>query len=89
MKETIVRKGRSAAIFRLFDNVNGSKKMGQDPVAMIDPVSKQLVFDPSEIKQVSLNYCSSLLQKSTPDPEYEREIFVQDRGYMLLAGMPA
>ena len=83
VKETIIQKGRSAAIYKLFDNVNGSKKMGQDPVAMVDPVSKQLVFDPSEIKQVSLKYCTNLLQKSAPDPEYEKEIFVQDMLHLV------
>ena len=78
IKATIAQKGRAAAMFKLFESVNGPKKLGQDPVAMIDPKSNKLVFDPSEIKKISLEYCYNLLQKSTANPGFENEIFVQD-----------
>ena len=50
-------RGRCAAIFNKLKKICGDKKSGQEQVAMIDPASKLPVFEPNQIKSVSLNYC--------------------------------
>ena len=63
-------KGKSAANFRLRDMVLGKKIQPQDPIVLIDPVTKKQVVKAKEIKEVSLNYCLDLLTNKPPDVDY-------------------
>ena len=63
-------KGQSAAIFKLRENIIGSKKNPLEPVAINDPATGFAVLEPEEIKQVSLRYCVQLLTNRLPNPEY-------------------
>ena len=63
-------KGKSAANFRLRDMVLGKKIQPQDPIVLIDPITKKQVVKAKEIKEVSLNYCLDLLTNKPPDVDY-------------------
>ena len=83
IKETNNSKGKSAAIFKLFRNINGSKKLGQEQVAMKDPFSNSYIYDPEEIKRTSLKYCSELLQNSQGEDSFRQEIFIQNMLHLV------
>ena len=68
------KKGKSAVVFNLKENVLGSKKSQQEPAVMKDPVSNKIVTDVEEIKRISLKYCVDLLTNRKPKPEYEQLI---------------
>ena len=73
-----VTKGKTAAVFNLFNKIRGQKKEGAEMLAMKDPESGELVFDPEDLKTTSLNYCVNLLQNTFIDPEYEKEIYIDN-----------
>ena len=73
-----VTKGKTAAVFNLFNKIRGQKKEGAEMLAMKDPESGELVFDPEDLKTTSLNYCVNLLQNTFIDPEYEKEIYIEN-----------
>ena len=76
-------RGRSAAVFNTFQKICGDKKSNQEQVAMIDPVSKVPIFEPNEIKAVSLKYCVDLLTKRNVDEKYEDDFFIQDMIHLV------
>ena len=69
-------KGRTAAIFNLKEKVIGKKKESQESVSIVDPVTKERLFDHDKIKQASLNYVKNLLKNNDPKQEYKHEIDV-------------
>ena len=73
-------KGKSATVFWLRDEVIGKKKHKMDPIALTDPKTGFKVFNPTDIKRVSLDFCMDLLKKKKPKPGYE-EVFRQ-RSYL-------
>ena len=62
MKQT---KGKSSAILSTLQKICGNKKSNQDQVSMKDPNSNLEVFEPNEIKTISLQYCVDLLTQRT------------------------
>ena len=68
------KKGRSALIFNLKEKVVGAKKVGQEATVLIDPVSKEEVNTPSEIKRVSIEYCQNLLTNRDPKEEFIEDL---------------
>ena len=65
-------------MFNTLTKICGDKKESQEQVAMINPVSRAWVYEPNEIKEVSLKYCVDLLTKRNIDKKYEQYFFVQD-----------
>ena len=51
LDDIINSKGKNTAIFKLKDNILGSKKTSQDQEAITDPDTGELVYTPSEIKK--------------------------------------
>ena len=72
-----LKKGNAAAVFSLKESVTGRKRVPQEPAAIRDPSSNQLVTNPSKIKAVTLKYCVDLLTNKTPSPKYEEVIEVK------------
>ena len=70
-------KGNQAALFKLKASVIGDKKAKQEAVCMENPNTGELIFDPSEIKEVSTNYLTELLTNRKPNPGYERDIEIK------------
>ena len=63
-------KGRSAAIFKLREKVIGSKKEGMESVAMKDPITGNILYDPDQLKKASESYLSNLLKNREPKEDY-------------------
>ena len=60
IKEVMLRKkskGKSAAIFHTLQKICGSKKSNQEQVCMKHPQTNLEIYEPKEIKAVSLQYC--------------------------------
>ena len=68
------KKGRSAAIFKLKEQILGSKKSGQDAVCMDDPDTGQIIVEKESLKNASVRYVSKLLTNRDPKEEYKAEI---------------
>ena len=69
-------KGRSAANFKLKEKILGEKKEKQEAVAIEDPITEEMLFDPEKIKEASLNYLKTLLINREPKDEYAKDIEV-------------
>ena len=67
-------KGKSAAIFKMREKLLGNKKATQEQIVVFNPKTGKEVFDPEEIKMVSLEYCVSLLTNREPKPNYKEII---------------
>ena len=76
-------KGKTAAVFKTFYKICGDTKSQQEQVAMIDPVSKVAIFEPDEIKSVSLKYCVDLLTQHTANANFDDDYFLQDMIHIL------
>ena len=74
LKDMKTKKGKSAVVFKLKENVLGSKKAQQEPAVVKDPDTEKLVTDVEEIKRISLEYCVDLLTNRKPKPGYEEII---------------
>ena len=72
------KKGRSAAIFKTLTKICGDRKETQEQVAMIDPLTRAWIYEPNQIKEVSLKYCVDLLTQRNIDKKHEQYFFVQD-----------
>ena len=57
--------GRVGSIFKMKEVINGPKKAGQEPTAIKDPVTGDLVVSNEEIKRVTLEYCKDNLTKKS------------------------
>ena len=76
-------KGKSAAVFNVLNKVRGQRKNGAELVAMKDPDSDDMIFDPEALKSAAINYCANLLQNEEIDPDFEKEIYVENLVHYL------
>ena len=60
-REIKERRGKSAAIFAVKNEVVGSKKIGQEATTVLDPDTNKEITDPDKIKTTVLKYCKNLL----------------------------
>ena len=66
-------KGSSAAIFKLKEQILGSKKEGPEAVSMEDPETGQIIVEKEELKKASVKYVSNLLTNRLPKEEFKIE----------------
>ena len=66
-------KGKSAAIFKLKENIVGIKKTCQEAVTMKDPESGELIVENDKLKEASMKYVSNLLTNRCPKIDYQEE----------------
>ena len=57
--------GRVGSVFKMKELINGPKKSGQEPTAIRDPKTGDLVVSNEEIKKVTLAYCVDNLSKKS------------------------
>ena len=76
-------KGKTAAIFNTMKKIRGDKKSTAELVAMKNPDNDDFIFNPDVLKSVSLDYCSNLLQNSECDPDFKREIYIENLVHYL------
>ena len=74
LKDLKMKKGKSAAVFKLKESVVGTKTTSPDAIVMKDPVSRADLIRTSSIKDAALSYCSNLLRNREPKPEYEIDL---------------
>jgi len=67
-------KGKVGRVYAMKRMVNGGKKETQEPVAIRDPDSGELVVAAEEIKRVTLKYCETNLKQKDDVNVKEREI---------------
>ena len=60
------KKANCGAVFRL------------KAIAIKNPANGNMVYDPEEIKTISLKYCQELLKDKKPDDEYSFDVRVKD-----------
>ena len=53
--------------------VIGKKNAPDEAGTVIDPISKEVLFKPSEITTACVEYCSNLLTNKKPKDEYEKD----------------
>ena len=68
------RKGKVGRVYAMKKMINGGKNEAQEPVAIRDPDSGELVVAADEIKKVTLKYCEGNLKQKDDEKEEEREI---------------
>jgi hypothetical protein len=75
--------GRVGSIFKIKECIMGPKKGTQEPTAVRDPISGDIVVANEEIKRVTLEYCVKNLENSTPDPEVELDTNIKQNSAQL------
>ena len=73
-----MKHGRATKVFKLRERIQGPKKGCQEPNAILDPESKDLVASPDEIKRVALKYCLNVLKNNDVHPEFVIETSLRD-----------
>jgi hypothetical protein len=63
--------GKVGRVWEVRKRVIGAKKMAVEATAIINPKTNNLVVKRSQIKKVSLQYCTDTLANNKPEPEYE------------------
>ena len=64
--------GRVGNVFKMREMIEGSKRKVQEPNAIKDPNTEEIIVASKRIKAVTLQYCVDTLQNNKPDKEYER-----------------
>ena len=70
LEKCLLKRGSTAAVFKLKEKLLGSKKSSPEATAIKDPISGDLITDRKEVLKVTLSYCKSLLDKKKPTDEY-------------------
>ena len=71
-------KGKTSAIFSTLNSIRGKKKTGPEMVAMKDPETGNMIFDPEALKSAPVDYCVKLLQNTNVDPEFKDDIDIEN-----------
>ena len=72
-------KGGSAAVFKLKEQIMGSKKAGQEAVCMEDPETGEIIVERGKLKEASVRYVANLLTNRDPKEEYKREFKIMEK----------
>ena len=56
------------------ESISGPKKGSQEPTAVKDPISGEMVVSNDAIKSVTLDYCVKNLKNKSDDPEVDADI---------------
>ena len=75
LKKIREEKGKCASIYSLREKILGKRKTKEEPTAIMDPETKKLIFKPSEILRVSVEYCQKLLTNDSPKEEFEKNFW--------------
>ena len=70
-------KGNAARVFRLKSDIVGGKKNPQEPTAVKDPVTGEIVTDPTKIKNIVISFVKQLLTNRLPSIGYENDLYVK------------
>jgi hypothetical protein len=65
-------------MFKLAERIRGAKGASQEPTAVKDPNTNEIVVSTQAIKSVVLDYCTDVLRNNEPKDEFENEIKVKE-----------
>ena len=68
------KKDMNQKMYMLKEMVTGPKIKRQEPLAINDPISKELITDKNKIKEKYLEHNVKILTKKEPEKEYEAEL---------------
>ena len=71
-KLKLAKYGRYTNIFKMKEVVAGPKKSQQEPQAVIDSETEELVVGTEEIKKVTLKHCVNSLRNNIPEQKVEQ-----------------
>ena len=74
MLETKSNRGLTAATFQLKEKIVGPKSVSTEAVTVLDPISGNEVNTALAIRQVSLEYCCTLLSSREPAEQFEADL---------------
>ena len=69
--------GRAGSVFKMREAICGPKKKGQEPNAIKNPKTGDLVVSSEEIKKVTLAYCVENLTNNNPDEEVKQLVDIK------------
>ena len=78
-------KGKSAAIFKLKDDILGTKKAEQEAASLIHFKSGVELTNPKDIKGASLQYCVELLRNREPKSEFKVDVELKESVHMMIS----
>ena len=70
-KLKLAKYGRATSVFKMKEVVAGPKKSPQEPHAILDSDTDDLVVDNEVIKKVTLKHCLNTLENNVPEEEVE------------------
>ena len=65
-------------MFTIAERIRGTKGARQEPTAVKDPKTNEIVVSIQVIKNVVLDYCTDVLRNNDPNEEFEKEIQVKE-----------
>ena len=69
---------KSTQMFKIAERIRGAKGASQEPTAVKDPKTNEIVVSTQAIKSVVLDYCTDVLRNNDPKEEFEKEIKVKE-----------
>ena len=68
----LAKYGRATSVFKMKEIVAGPKKAIQEPHAILDKDTDELVIGNEEIKKVTLKHCLKSLENNVPEEEVQQ-----------------
>ena len=82
------KKDFNQRMYKLRDTVVGPKIKAQEPMAINDPVTKELITDSDEIKRVYLEHNVKILTKNDPPEEYADMVQIKRENHERIMSKP-
>ena len=81
LNDDFFRKDLYQRIYKLKSVITGPKVVAQEPTAINDPITGELITDEDEIKRVSLEHNLRILRKNKPKKDYESLLLEKKRNH--------
>ena len=75
--------GRCGKVFKMKDEIAGSKKTKNEAHAVLDFRTKELVVSNSEIKRVTLDYCKEVLKNNEPEEDFKELVEYKEKVHKI------
>ena len=81
LNDDFFRKDLYQRIYKLKSVISGPKVVAQEPTAINDPITGELITDEDETKCVSLEHNRRILRKNKPKNDYESLVIEKKRNH--------
>ena len=65
-------------MFKIAERIKGYKGASQEPTAVKDPISEEIIVSTERIKEVTLDYCTNVLTNNEPKEDFKKEIELKE-----------